>query len=163
MLIADEPTTALDVTVQKGVMDLVDRLRAEMGLAVLLISHDLAVISERCDRVLVMYSGQLVETGTTRQVLDTALHPYVDGLMRCIPERALELGSLRPLPGQVPGPEVHTPGCRFADRCPMVVDSCRNAPVSLSDAGSGRQVRCLRWKEIANGHATAAAGRGGVR
>ncbi|WP_235737659.1 ABC transporter ATP-binding protein [Nocardioides alcanivorans] len=148
VLIADEPTTALDVTVQKGVMDLLDRLRAEMGLAVLLISHDLGVISERCDRVLVMYSGELVEIGTTRQVLDSPLHPYVDGLMRCIPERALELGSLQPLPGQVPGPEAHIPGCRFADRCAFVTDECRQAPVPMADAGPGREVRCLRWQEL---------------
>lgn len=153
VLIADEPTTALDVTVQKGVMDLIDRLRTEMGLAVLLISHDLGVISERCDRVLVMYSGELVEMGSTRQVLDAPLHPYVDGLMRCIPERALALGSLQPLPGQVPGPEQAIPGCRFADRCALVEDACRHEAIAFAAAGDGRRVRCRRWPEVAAGGA----------
>ena len=148
VLIADEPTTALDVTVQQGVMDLIDRLRAEMGLAVLLISHDLAVVSERCDRLLVMYAGEIVESGTADHVLNQPLHPYVDGLMRCIPERALRLGELRSLPGRVPAPDDLPTGCRFAPRCDFVVDACTSTHPPLEEAGSGRGVRCVRSGEI---------------
>ncbi|WP_122816093.1 ABC transporter ATP-binding protein [Nocardioides pantholopis] len=153
VLIADEPTTALDVTVQRGVMDLVDRLRRDMGLAVLLISHDLGVVSERCDRLLVMYSGELVEVGATRDVLDAPLHPYLDGLIRCIPEHALISGRLEPLPGQVPAPEDVVTGCRFADRCHLVLPACREAAVPLETASVGRDVRCIRWPERVAGFA----------
>ncbi len=148
VLIADEPTTALDVTVQKGVMDLIDRLRRDLDLAVLLISHDLGVVSERCDRLMVMYAGELVESGSTRQVLDTALHPYVRGLLDCIPERALISGSLKPLPGQVPPPELVLPGCRFSTRCVMVTEQCTHAPIQLTASGPGRLVRCVRSHEL---------------
>ncbi|MBP6997241.1 MAG: ABC transporter ATP-binding protein [Phycicoccus sp.] len=152
VLIADEPTTALDVTVQKQVMDLIDRLRAEMGLAVLLISHDLGVISERCDRLLVMYAGELVEAGPTHAVLASPVHPYVDGLIRCIPERAMELGRLEPLPGQVPAPDDALPGCRFADRCALVIDECRAGPVAFTPTTiAGREARCVRWQDRVNG------------
>lgn len=149
VLIADEPTTALDVTVQREVMDLIDGLREELGLAVLLISHDLAVVSERCDRLLVMYAGQLVETGPTRLVLGHPHHPYVSGLLRCIPERAMELGELKPLSGQVVAPTIEVPGCRFADRCPHVRGMCRAEPILLTDTEAARQVRCVRWRELA--------------
>ncbi|GAA3724747.1 oligopeptide/dipeptide ABC transporter ATP-binding protein [Spinactinospora alkalitolerans] len=144
VLIADEPTTALDVTVQQGVMDLIDRLRAELGLAVLLISHDLAVVSERCDRLLVMYAGEIVESGDARTVLDRPLHPYVDGLMRCIPEVALRLGELRSLPGGVPAPGDMPAGCRFAPRCGLRVDACVSAHPPLEEVRPGRGVRCVR-------------------
>ena len=148
VLIADEPTTALDVTVQQEVMDLIDRLRTEMGLAVLLISHDLAVVSERCDRLLVMYAGEIVESGAAHHVLHQPLHPYVDGLMRCIPERALKLGELRSLPGRVPAPDELPAGCRFAPRCDFVTDACVSAHPLLEEAGPDRGVRCVRSKEI---------------
>lgn len=147
VLIADEPTTALDVTVQQGVMRLIDDLRRELGLAVLLISHDLGVISQRCDRLLVMYAGQLIEQGATPDLLDLPLHPYLEGLIRCIPERAMELGRLVPLPGQVPAPDRVFPGCRFADRCSWVQPSCREGEIELLPAGGGRSVRCIRWPE----------------
>ncbi|WP_343992977.1 ABC transporter ATP-binding protein [Nocardioides dubius] len=146
VLVADEPTTALDVTVQRGVMDLIDRLRTDLGLAVLLISHDLGVMSERCDRLLVMYSGELVEVGGTRQVLDQPAHPYVDGLLRCIPDRAMAAGRLQPLLGQVPPPNRWISGCRFADRCGSATPACESAPVPLaplSPSAQGREVRCI--------------------
>lgn len=147
VLIADEPTTALDVTVQEGVMSLIDRLRKELGLAVLLISHDLGVINERCDRLLVMYGGQLVEQGGTRELLGLPLHPYLEGLIRCIPERAMELGRLEPLRGQVPPPYKEFPGCRFADRCDWVTPDCREGVIPLISTDSERDVRCIRWNE----------------
>lgn len=147
VLIADEPTTALDVTVQQSVMDLIDRLRDQLDLAVMLISHDLSVVSERCDRLLVMYAGQIIETGSTRQVLGSPLHPYVEGLIRCVPERAMELGRLEPLPGQVPSLATSVRGCRFADRCSWANTQCREGLIELEDVAGARQVRCIRWRE----------------
>ncbi|MFS3130203.1 ABC transporter ATP-binding protein [Nocardioides sp. Bht2] len=143
VLVADEPTTALDVTVQRGVMDLIDRLRAELGLAVLLISHDLGVMNERCDRLLVMYSGELVEVGPTGQLLATPAHPYVDGLLRCIPDRAMAAGKLEPLAGQVPPPNRWIPGCRFAERCASATAECEAAPIRFTAFAPEREVRCI--------------------
>ncbi len=144
VLIADEPTTALDVTVQKSVMDLIDRLRTEMGLAALLISHDLGVVSERSDRMMVMYAGQLVDTGPTEAMLGDPLHPYLEGLLRCIPERAMELGGLQPLPGSVLALADAGPGCRFAPRCALRLPECEAQPIPLRPMDGGRQVRCIR-------------------
>ncbi|MFW0785437.1 ABC transporter ATP-binding protein [Gordonia sp. CPCC 206044] len=147
VLVADEPTTALDVTVQKNILDLIDTLRTEMGLAVLLISHDLAVVSERSDRMMVMYAGQLVETGSTEPMLGAPMHPYLEGLLRCVPERAAESGELRPLPGQVLSLADAGPGCRFAARCELCTPECMAAPVPLDTMSGGRQVRCIRPNE----------------
>lgn len=161
VLVADEPTTSLDVTIQREVMNLIDQLRRDLGLAVLLISHDLGVVGQRCDRLLVMYAGELVETGPTAQVLSQPLHPYVEGLIGCIPERALATGRLAPLPGQVPPPDAVVSGCRFADRCAIAIPECREAPIPLDAAAGGRSVRCIRWHERAQGLAApGAAGSG---
>ncbi|TDD40205.1 ABC transporter ATP-binding protein [Actinomadura sp. KC06] len=149
VLIADEPTTALDVTVQQGVMDLIDRLRRDLGLAILLVSHDLALVSERCDRLLIMYAGELVETGKTSAVLGDALHPYVNALARCIPERAIELGTIRSLPGSVPQPGQIAAGCRFLPRCSFGIDACAGHHPPLAEHVPGRDVRCLRAGEPA--------------
>ncbi|TDB83600.1 ABC transporter ATP-binding protein [Actinomadura sp. KC216] len=149
VLIADEPTTALDVTVQQGVMDLIDRLRRDLGLATLLVSHDLALVSERCDRLLIMYAGELVETGSTSAVLGDALHPYVNALARCIPERAIELGTIRSLPGAVPQPGQIAAGCRFLPRCSFGIDACAEHHPPLAEHAPGRNVRCLRAGEPA--------------
>ncbi|MGW5383594.1 ABC transporter ATP-binding protein [Nocardia sp. NPDC003963] len=145
VLIADEPTTALDVTVQKSVMDLVDRLRAEMGLAVLLISHDLGVVSERSNRMMVMYAGQLVDIGPTDAMLSAPSHPYLDGLMRCIPEYVLKTGRLQPLPGQVLALDKAGPGCRFAPRCGLRVEQCEIETVPMRRISDERRVRCIRY------------------
>ncbi|MFI0352618.1 ABC transporter ATP-binding protein [Actinomadura sp. 9N407] len=149
VLIADEPTTALDVTVQQGVMDLIDRLRRDLGLAILLVSHDLALVSERCDRLLIMYAGELVETGDTGAVLGDALHPYVNALARCIPERAMELGTIHSLPGAVPQPGQIASGCRFLPRCSFGIDACAEHHPALDEHVPGRAVRCLRAGEPA--------------
>lgn len=141
VLIADEPTTALDVTVQRGVMDLLQRLQHELGLAILLISHDLGLVGERCERVLVMYAGEVVESGDTAAVLDRPAHPYVSGLLGCSPENAGTMGDLHPLPGRVPQPGEVTVGCRFAARCAHVLDRCAHeapAPVEIAPGHHGR-------------------------
>jgi oligopeptide/dipeptide ABC transporter ATP-binding protein len=142
VLIADEPTTALDVTVQRGVMDLLQRLQGELGLAVLLISHDLALVGERSDQLLVMYAGEVVERGSTEAVLEHAAHPYVSGLLGCSPERASSMDDLHPLPGRVPRPGEVTVGCRFAARCAHAMDVClREAPPSF-EVAPGHTASC---------------------
>ncbi len=148
VLLADEPTTALDVTVQKSVMELLENLQEELNLAVLFISHDLGLVSGPCRRTLVMYAGQLVEEGPTRDVLTRPLHPYVSGLLRCIPARALELGVLEPLPGRVPGPGEAGEACRFVDRCRHAIEVCSATPPSLDQAAPDRRSRCHRWTEM---------------
>lgn len=155
ILIADEPTTALDVTVQRSVLDLIDRIRVEFGLGVLFVSHDLPLISSRCERVLVMYAGEFVEAGRAHQVIVEPQHPYVDALMRCIPERALELGGVvQPLRGRVPRPGEHGAGCRFAPRCDFAVEQCQGshplleASTRSSGSESAHNVRCWRADEI---------------
>jgi oligopeptide/dipeptide ABC transporter ATP-binding protein len=147
VLIADEPTTALDVTVQASVMELIDRLRKELNLGVLFISHDLALVSGRCERVLVMYAGELVEHGAAQSVLTEAHHPYVDGLLRCIPDRALELGVLEPLRGRVPRPGDFSQACRFAPRCDYAISACTTTRPELNDLEPGRAARCIRLEE----------------
>lgn len=147
VLVADEPTTALDVTVQHSVMNLLDRLRVEMGLAILLISHDLSVLSERCENLLIMYAGQVVEAGPAQTVLAQPVHPYTEGLLRCIPEYALATGELKPIPGRVPPPSFRIPGCRFADRCDWAIGACHAEPVQLSMVSPDREIRCIRWRD----------------
>lgn len=147
LLVADEATTALDVTVQAEVLDLLRTLRDERGLAVLFVSHDLAVIAELCDRVVVCYAGEVVESGPTEQILLRPRHPYTRDLVRVA---SLGLGgrSLDVIPGQPPAPGADVRGCWFADRCSFAVDECRAAPVPLRVV-DGHEVRCGRAEELA--------------
>ena len=135
LVIADEPTTALDVTVQAQVMELLLRLRSELGFALILVSHDLALVSDVADRVVVMYGGQIVETGVTADVIESPAHHYARGLLGSV--LSLETGAerLTQIPGVVPSPADFPAGCRFADRCPMATQVCRDtAPVLAGDA-----------------------------
>ncbi len=125
LLIADEPTTALDVTIQAQILELLAGLRAELGMAILLITHDLGIVNELADRVAVMYAGRLVETGTREEILGSPRHPYTQGLLRSIPARAPRGERLAEIPGVVPPPRAWGAACRFADRCPLVMDVCR--------------------------------------
>ena len=144
LLIADEPTTALDVTVQAQILDLLERIRAEHGMGLLYITHDMAVVSEIADAVVVMYAGQVVETGTAEQVLRAPLHPYTRGLLACAPRLdSRPRTRLRSIAGTVPAPGAYPRSCRFADRCPLAEGSCREAPIPLRTA-RGRQVRCIK-------------------
>jgi oligopeptide/dipeptide ABC transporter ATP-binding protein len=118
LLIADEPTTALDVTIQAQILDLLAELRQRLGMAVILITHDLGVVAEVCDRVVVMYAGQVVESGTVEQIFNDPHHPYTEGLLRAIPRLGQDTERLAVIPGVVPPPTAWPSGCRFRTRCP---------------------------------------------
>jgi peptide/nickel transport system ATP-binding protein len=144
LLILDEPTTALDATVEAEVLDLIAALRGEFGTSLLFISHNLGVIAKMCDRVGVLYAGELVEEGAAREVFDNPRHPYTVGLLRCIPRRdsLKSRAMLDSIPGSLPAPGAATSGCIFADRCGLVQERCREEAPPLYDAGPGRLSRC---------------------
>ncbi len=142
LLIADEPTTALDVTVQAQVMELLGRLQRERKMGLVLISHDLGLVSEVCEELVVMYAGQVVERGPTKRLLAAPKHPYVAGLLGSTPSLEGE-GRLQEIKGTVPDLRVPPPGCRFAERCPRAQPSCSAAPVALTPHEAGGEFRCL--------------------
>ena len=142
LLLADEPTTALDVIVQAGILRLLDRLRREEGMSLLLVSHDFGVIASLCERIGVMYAGQLVEVGPTAQVFFDPQHPYTIGLVESLPEIGEEV-RLRSILGQPPEPAAIPAGCAFAARCPLVTAECSAGPIPLTDLGGGRAARCI--------------------
>ncbi len=143
LLIADEPTTALDVTIQAQILDLMRNLNKEKGTAILLITHDLGVVAETCDRVVVMYGGQVVEEGTTREVLKDPKHPYSKGLIRSIPKLHEKEQKLYSIPGIVPKPKVDRVGCRFAPRCEFAFERCFQQNPELYSLENGRSSRCF--------------------
>jgi peptide/nickel transport system ATP-binding protein len=145
LLILDEPTTGLDATVEAEVLDLVANLRQEFGASVLFISHNLGVIAKMCDRVGVLYAGSLVEEGPARALFDDPHHPYTVGLLRCIPRGGMrkDQGRLDSIPGFLPLPGAHLPGCVFADRCPLADDRCRTEPPPPVPLPGGRVTRCF--------------------
>ncbi len=142
LLIADEPTTALDVTIQAQVLELLRRLAAQVDTAVLLITHDLAVVSEVADHVYVMYAGLVVESAPTRVLFSKPLHPYTQGLLACVTSISESKRRLRPIRGTVPPPDALPPGCRFAPRCPHAFARCPSAVPGLVEVEAGHQVRC---------------------
>ncbi|MGE5337916.1 MAG: ABC transporter ATP-binding protein [Gemmatimonadota bacterium] len=144
LLIADEPTTALDVTIQAQVLDLMRALRSEMRTAILLITHDLGVVAEMADRVLVMYAGQVVEEGPVDAVFAMPQHPYTVGLMGAIPALSARRGRLAAIDGMVPAATAMPAGCRFAPRCPFADPRCRRDAPAFADVGAGHRSRC--WK-----------------
>ncbi|AGP60815.1 ABC transporter ATP-binding protein [Streptomyces rapamycinicus] len=148
LLVADEATTALDVVVQAEVLELLARMRAEQDLALLLVSHDLAVIAEVCDRVLVAYAGELVEDGPAERVLNDPLHPYTEALLRVATVGDWERRELEVIPGAPPEVGARLPGCRFADRCAFAAPECLSGPVPLRETADGRRVRCVRGEEL---------------
>lgn len=143
LLIADEPTTALDVTIQAQILDLINRLREKLGMAVLLITHDLGVVAETADKVVVMYCGRVVEQATVEQLFTKPLHPYTQGLLDSIPKMDEDRERLYMIKGIVPDP-IHLPkGCSFADRCDKCMEKCRGHMPKLSVTEDGRKVRCF--------------------
>jgi oligopeptide/dipeptide ABC transporter ATP-binding protein len=146
LLIADEPTTALDVTIQAQVLDLIGDLRRELGMSVVLITHDLGVVAEHTDRVAVMYAGQIVETGPTRDLIEHPRHPYTRGLIGLIPRLSDLDAPIRPIDGQVPELIGLGGTCRFYDRCEFRASQCR-MDIPMLDAGPGHRVRCVRVEE----------------
>ena len=150
LLIADEPTTALDVTIQREVLDLIAELVREDGMGLLLISHDLGVMADTVQRMLVMYGGTVVESGPTSEVFRRLAHPYSRGLFAARPRLGLARGTrLATIPGRVPELADMPAGCPFAPRCSLVVDDCRRAPVPPFAVTPGHEVRCLRWEATA--------------
>ena len=144
VLIADEPTTALDVTVQAQIIDLMLRLQQDMGTAILFISHDLGVISEIADDVMVMYAGRVVERSPAESLFGAPLHPYTIGLMETLPRLDGRPGRLPAVPGTVPDLRNLPSGCRYSDRCPLADEACRDRDPDLRPAGAGRSVACLK-------------------
>jgi oligopeptide/dipeptide ABC transporter ATP-binding protein len=148
VLIADEPTTALDVTVQAGILNLIDDLRVRLGMAVLLITHDLGIIAEVADEVYVMYAGKVVEQGFTPDIFKEPRHPYTVGLLNSIPDLHENKERLNAIPGVVPSPDNFPKGCRFQDRCPIVIDKCRTDEPPLDEIGNGHKAACWRAGEV---------------
>jgi len=156
LLIADEPTTALDVTIQAQILALLDKLRREIGMGVLFITHNLSVVAEIADRVVVMYSGRVVEEGDIRPLFKRPRHPYTRGLLECLPRRALDDESamaarsrrLNAIPGQVASPLDPLPGCAFAPRCALVLPECSAAMPPLAEVPPSQRSRCIRWSML---------------
>ncbi|MCB8822487.1 ABC transporter ATP-binding protein [Microvirga rosea] len=148
LLIADEPTTALDVTVQQQILRLILDLRQQTNLAVLLVTHDLGVVAQTCDRVAVMYAGRIVETGTTRQIFRRPAHPYTRALLNALPSSAGRKDTLAPIEGEPPSLAAPPSGCRFHPRCPLAVDACKQAEHVLRAVEPGHESACIRVGEL---------------
>jgi peptide/nickel transport system ATP-binding protein len=149
LLIADEPTTALDVTIQAQIIDLLLDLQEKMGMAILMITHDLGVIAETCRRVIVMYAGKVMEIATVHELFKDARHPYTMGLRESIPRFAVKGERLKVIPGRVPDPLDFPRGCRFSDRCKYAEYRCDNEDIELREVEAGHMIRC--WKDIHRG------------
>jgi oligopeptide/dipeptide ABC transporter ATP-binding protein len=142
LLIADEPTTALDVTIQAQVLELMKDLKKALGTAILIISHDLGLVAEMAQRVLVMYAGKIVEEAPVEALFADPRHPYTRGLLASIPGLTGERGRLPVIEGSVPRPENFPAGCRFHPRCPAALPECGSREPPLFELGEGRQARC---------------------
>ena len=143
VLVADEPTTALDVTIQAQILELLRELQRELGMAILLITHDLGVVNELADRVAVMYAGRIVEAGTRAEVLGQPRHPYTQALLRSMPALAKRGERLAEIPGTVPWPGDWPAGCRFSTRCPRVMDVCRAREPEATRLSPTHTARCF--------------------
>lgn len=144
LLIADEPTTALDATIQAQILDLLSTIRREMGMAMVLISHDLGVVAENCDRVAVMYAGRIVEEAPANQLFADPVHPYAQGLIGALPPLDGPRRRLTAIPGTVPDPASMPGGCAFKPRCAMAVEQCGLGAPSLAPIAGDRAVACIR-------------------
>ncbi len=157
LLIADEPTTALDVTVQAQILELMKDLQERKGTAILLITHDLAVVAENADRVAVMYAGRIVESGTRKQILSNPSHPYTVKLLDSLPTEQKRDRYLQTIEGRVPPATRYPDGCRFAERCHMVQDACRDEMPALLPLEDGHQAACILYDELKQGRKVEAA------
>ena len=149
VLIADEPTTALDVTIQAQILDLIDQLKSELEMGVIMITHDLGVVAEVCQRVVVMYLGQVIEEGEVGTLFSRPLHPYTRGLLKSIPQLDGDrTEKLHVIEGVVPPLTAVPTGCRFAPRCAFADDQCTRRAPKLEEADNGQKVRCWKAEEI---------------
>jgi oligopeptide/dipeptide ABC transporter ATP-binding protein len=148
VILADEPTTALDVTIQHQILQLLTRLQLDLGLALVLVTHDMGVVAQTCQQVAVMYAGQIVESAPVAALFARPAHPYTAGLLACVPRLDGPLRRLVPIPGAPPDLARPPPGCRFAPRCPLAVDACRAGLPPLVTVAPGHQTRCLRAAEM---------------
>lgn len=150
ILIADEPTTALDVTIQAQMLELMKSLQDKLGMAIIFITHDLGVVAEVADRVVVMYSSQVVETADVHEIFANPRMPYTAGLMNSIPKlgASLQKERLQAIPGTVPSLTNLPQGCRFNPRCAFATDACKATEPALEDSGDGHMIRCIRWQEL---------------
>ena len=148
LLLADEPTTALDVTIQDQILKLLLKLRDTLGTSVILVTHDLGVVAQTCDRVAVMYAGRLVETAPVREIFRTPKHAYTLGLRLSLPEGGANRQPLKPIPGAPPDPSRLPPGCPFAPRCAYVADACREAEPPLVEISPGHSSACIHYAEL---------------
>jgi peptide/nickel transport system ATP-binding protein len=149
LLIADEPTTALDVTIQAQILELIKELQSDLGMSVVLITHDLGVIAETCDSVVVMYAGRVAEKGSVYDIFDRPAHPYTRGLLSSIPRLDTRPKSkLSVIDGMVPGLSELPAGCRFQNRCPHAVPACESTTPVHEPVEASHYVSCLRWREL---------------
>lgn len=144
LLIADEPTTALDVTIQAQVLNLIEKLQKEMGTSLLLITHDLGVVTEVCQKAAIMYAGEIVEYGTLDHIYNNTKHPYTIGLFQSIPNFDESVRRLKPIQGMMSDPSNLPDGCYFAPRCPYATDECRHGTIPVLEVEPGHLVKCLK-------------------
>jgi oligopeptide/dipeptide ABC transporter ATP-binding protein len=149
ILIADEPTTALDVTVQAQILELINKLQKELGMGVIIITHDLGVIAEVSHRVAVMYASKVVEYGTSKEIFHNPKHPYTIGLLNSIPKINKRKQKLSTIEGSVPAPTNYPAGCNFCTRCRFAIEKCWNEEPPLFDVGDGHTAACWRIEEVA--------------
>lgn len=153
LLICDEPTTALDVTIQAQILDLINELKDKLGTSIMMITHDLGVIAEVADDVMVMYAGKIVEYASADEIFEHPMHPYTHGLMNCIPKLTDETQRLQVIKGMVPSFDEMPKGCAFCPRCEEARQICREKMPDIADSGDGHQVRCFKytkeWEESA--------------
>lgn len=150
LLIADEPTTALDVTIQAQILDLMKRLNQDSDTSIMLITHDLGVVADVCDRIVVMYAGQVVEEGDVRTIFNHPQHPYTEGLIQSVPNMKEKQTRLHSIPGNVPKPGTLTKGCLFAPRCPYAFDRCTQEDPELFETADNHDVRCFLYDNVEN-------------
>lgn len=144
LLIADEPTTALDVTIQAQVLDLMKKLKDQYNTSMILITHDLGIVAEICDNVAIMYAGEIVEYGSLRDIFKDARHPYTKGLFGCIPDIASKSSMLTPIPGLMPDPSNLPEGCNFCPRCTCAETRCETVDAVMSEVTPGHFVKCVK-------------------
>ncbi|PLR73540.1 ABC transporter ATP-binding protein [Bacillus sp. UMB0728] len=162
MLICDEPTTALDVTVQAQILELMNKLKKSNDMGIIMITHDLGVVAEVCDRVVVMYAGKIVEQADVKELFASPKHPYTKGLLDSVPRLGVKKEKLGSIPGMVPSPDKMPQGCRFYDRCGMAMEICRTNMPEIKDVGQNHQAACWLY-EGKEGESFDTAGSKGVK